>query len=52
MSIKEINKIDFDEKIKSRIIYLINNKFENKIGLIKSMSTYEINQEYEYNILN
>ncbi len=49
--IKEINKIDFDEKIKSNIIDLINNKFENKIGLIKSMSTYEINQEYEYNII-
>ena len=36
--------------LKNRILNLINNKFENKIGLIKSMSTYEINHEYEENI--
>lgn len=49
--IKEIDKIEFDEIAKNRIIDLINDKFENKIGLIQSMSTYEINQEYEDNII-
>ena len=48
--IKEIDKMELDMNIKNRILNLINNKFENKIGLIKSMSTYEINHEYEENI--
>lgn len=49
--IKKIKQMEFDDNEKSKIIDLINSKFENKVGLIKSMSTYEINEEYKDSIV-
>lgn len=50
--INNIKKIELDENIKNKIIDTIESKYKNKLGLVKNMSSYEVNPEYEVCIIN
>ena len=48
--ISEIKKIELDETLKNNIIGIIESKY-NKIGLVKDMSKFEVNSEFEDSII-
>lgn len=47
-----VNKLNCDENEKEYITRFINSHYKNKKGLVIDMSTYEINKEYEEDIIN
>lgn len=48
--LEKINEMDFDCEVKQQILDLINNTYQDKKGLVKSMSNFEVNEEFTGNV--